>query len=623
MTDKNDQPFQEPLPHDDAGSPHGEARDFNPEDRGGPWNGVVRLVRNPASWVFVVALLLAWYVGRNVAPTWVVEKVTLDVKTDAAGQLYYTSRGAPKPVTGATEYAVSDLSAAAVEQLNQERRSPAVREQVVRETVLVDGQPRTIYYQLTAKKHWRVWSLLPALVAVLLCWITKEPLTALFGGIVVGAFILGQYDLTENVLIGSLLTKDAVGVLILYLWLLGGLMGIWARTGAAQAFAETMSRRYVRGPRSAKFVAWLLGIIFFQGGTVSSVLVGTTVKPLGDKHRVSHEELAYVVDSTSSPVAGLIAFNAWPGYIQAFLFVPGVAFLATEEERLAFFFKSIPFSFYCMFALLGTLLLCFNKGLFLSRRFKQAIARARETGQLDAPGSTPLSARELQVSIVPPGYRPHIIDFLFPLLVLIAIAVGTFITMGSPQVRWAFGGAVLAAMGLAFLRGMTLLELMTGYTEGLKGVVLGSVILMLAITVGAISKETGGGIYLVDLLGDKLPYWSLPVLLQLLTIVIAFSTGTSWGTYAVTFPLAMPLGWAVANAQGLDNPETFLMICFAAVLNGSIFGDQCSPISDTTILSSMTTGCDLMDHVKTQLPPATVAAVLAGIAWTIAAVVLG
>ena len=157
---------------------------------------------------------------------------------------------------------------------------------------------------------------------------------------------------------------------------------------------------------------------------------------------------------------------------------------------------------------------------------------------------------------------------------------------------------------------------MEGFGDGLKGVVLGSVILLLAMTIGNISKEAGGGIYLVELLGESLPYWLLPVLLQLLTIVIAFSTGTSWGTYAVAFPLAMPLAWAIANAQNLEHPQFFMTICFAAVMDGSVFGDQCSPISDTTVLSSMCTGCDLMDHVKTQIPQASVAALLAAICWT-------
>ena len=122
--------------------------------------------------------------------------------------------------------------------------------------------------------------------------------------------------------------------------------------------------------------------------------------------------------------------------------------------------------------------------------------------------------------------------------------------------------------------------------------------------------------YLVYLLGDRIPFWILPVLFQIITVIISFSTGTSWGTYAVAFPLAMPLSWAVAQSQGLAHPEFFMTICFAAVMDGSVFGDQCSPISDTTVLSSICTGCDLMDHVKTQIPQASIAAVLAGICWT-------
>ena len=120
---------------------------------------------------------------------------------------------------------------------------------------------------------------------------------------------------------------------------------------------------------------------------------------------------------------------------------------------------------------------------------------------------------------------------------------------------------------------------------------------------------------MVELLGSTLPYWILPLILQLLTMFIAFSTGTSWGTYAVAFPLAMPLAWEVAMVANVAHPELYMVICFATVLNGSVFGDQCSPISDTTILSSMFTGCDLMDHVKTQIVPASVAAALAAVCW--------
>ena len=424
-------------------------------------------------------------------------------------------------------------------------------------------------------------------------------------------------------MIPALSTASSAGILLLYLWLLGGLMGIWSRTGAAQSFAELMTKHVVRGPRTAKLVAWMLGVIFFQGGTMSTVLVGTTVRPIADKENVSHEELAYIVDSTASPIASQLAFNAWPGYVQAFIFVSGVAFLATEADRIAFFFKSVPLCFYAIFAVLGTLLISVEKPIFLGRRLRAAIKRSRETGNLDADDAEPLAAPELQASNVPEGYKPHVIEFFLPLGILIGIVIGTFIIYKSPNVHWGFGMALLVAAGIALAKGMSLKDLMSGFHNGIKGVVLGSVILLLAITIGGISVQTGGAIYLVHQLSDAIPYFLLPVMLQLLTMGIAFSTGTSWGTYVVAFPLAMPLAWAVAGASELPHPEFFMTLCFAAVMDGSVYGDQCSPISDTTVLSSMCTGCDLMDHVKTQIPQASVAAGLASIAWTALAILTG
>ena len=565
--------------------------------------------------VFALAIIVSWIAGAAVPPTWSVNRVTLDVLTDDNGRLYYLSEGSPA-YFDAVPIEQAQLDAAA---LAASGETPAVTEEFVSAVETRDGRTETAYYQLVARPHWGWWSLLPAAVAVMLCWLTREPVTSLAAGIVSGALLLGKYDITGEVMIPSLASTNSAGVLLLYLWLLGGLMGVWSRTGAAQAFAEFMTAKFVRGPKSAKLVAWALGIVFFQGGTVSTVVVGTTVKPIADKQRVSHEELAYIVDSTASPIASQLAFNAWPGYVQAFIFVSGVGFLATEADRIAFFFQSVPFCFYAIFAVLGTFLLSIEKPIFLGKRLGAAMERARTTGRLDAEGADPLSTKELQASKVPAGYTPHVLEFFLPLGMLIAIAIGTFVAYGAPNVQWAFGAALLLAAGMALGKGMSLKDLISGFHDGIKGVVLGSVILLLAITIGNVSTQTGGGVFLVEQLGDALPYFLLPVMLQLMTMVIAFSTGTSWGTYAVAFPLAMPLAWAVAGTQGLSHPELFMTLCFASVMDGSVYGDQCSPISDTTVLSSVCTGCDLMDHVKTQIPQASIAAGLAAVCWTVLA----
>lgn len=557
----------------------------------------------------ILGLSGALYVNFSVAPTWLESQVQYQTFLNDQGDLAYINRDKEVLVPSTVPYETSPLRQDA---LNTIVDAPPIKEQWV-----VSNENPDKPYLMKADYHFGLWSLLPAFLAIALCLITREPLLALFSGIVAGGFMLGKFDISSDVLIPNMATTDAASILILYLWLLGGLMGVWGKTGAAQAFAELMSRKFVKGPKSAKVITWMLGVLFFQGGTMSTVLVGTTVKPMADKAKVSHEELSYVVDSTASPIAAVVAFNAWPAYIQAFLYVPGVAFLATEADRLSFFFSSIPFSFYGIFAVIGTLLLSLEFTRFSGAPMRKAIARARSTGQLDAPDAAPISAKELHQVSTPANYRPHWMEFSLPLVSLIMVAVLTFVATGSPQIHWAFGSALFLAIAIAMFKGMSLRDMLDGLGTGWKGVVIASIILMLAITIGAISRQLGGGIYLVDLLGEQMPFWILPVILQLLTMIIAFSTGTSWGTYAIAFPLAMPLVWAVSQNEMLANPEVYMMICFAAVLNGSIFGDQCSPISDTTILSSMTTGCDLMDHVKTQIIPASFAAIAAGLSWTL------
>ncbi len=558
--------------------------------------------------IFLLALIAAQFINSKVQKVWVEQSYVYDLYDNEQGRLSYMFKGQELTIEQIVPYASSPL--------NQANLSNGQPPELGQQWVDQDGQVKL----LKPAFHFGLWSLLPAFVTVALCLLTREPLTALFAGIVSGAIMLGNYDLTDKVLTPNLSTEGAASLLLLYLWLLGGLLGIWSKTGAAHAFAEFMTEKFVTGPRSAKCISWMLGVLFFQGGTMSTVLVGTTVRPLADKAKVSHEEMSYIVDSTASPISSVLAFNAWPAYIQALIFVPGVSFLATEADRISFFFSSIPFSFYGIFAVIGTLLLSLNITIFAGARIRAAKARADRTGQLDGPDATPLTAKELQHPEVPSHYKPHYLEFLIPLVSLISCAVLTFVFLGSPNVNWAFGVALLLAFFISLAKGMSLIDVMDGFGSGLKSVVYASVILLLAVIVGAISKEIGAGLYLVSQIGETMPFWLLPITLQLMTMLIAFSTGTSWGTYAIAFPLAMPLSWGIAVNSGMDNPEIFMMICFATVLNGSVYGDQCSPISDTTILSSMTTGCDLMDHVKSQIVPASFAAAIAGLLWTFCAV---
>jgi Na+/H+ antiporter NhaC len=467
-------------------------------------------------------------------------------------------------------------------------------------------------------------SLVPALLTVALAFWTRRVLPALFLGIVAGGVVLftstgepADLNVLSRFLIPALGSKSFAQILLIYLWCLGGLIGIWERTGAARHFAEVVGGRVARGPRSSLGFSWLMGVVFHQGGTVSTVLTGTTVKPITDAHGVSHEELAYVVDSTGSPVATVVPFNAWPAYISG-LVVGTVPLLPDAQAGLDFYVKSIPYNFYGWFAVLGTGL--FSLGLlpWVGGRMKSARTRARESGALDAPEARPLLPPPPPTSQTGgTDYKPHLADFLIPLGVLIGMAVVPYALTGTSWINEAFALCTLSAMAVARVRGLTLPEILDAFLHGCQQMTIGAVILGLAVTLGLVSKELSTATYVISLLGDSLPALVLPGALTAICMGIAFATGTSWGTYAVVFPIAMPLAWA------LHPDPVYLQLCFGAVLGGAVFGDQCSPISDTTILSAMFTGCDLMDHVRTQLPMALAAATIgAGASTAVALVVL-
>lgn len=482
--------------------------------------------------------------------------------------------------------------------------------------------------------HFGFWSILPPAVAIILAFATREVVSSLFIGIALGGVISGKLNIVQEYLIPSIGSPGYGLILLVYLWALGGLIGLWTRTGGARTFAEWAGSKMVVGPRSAKFFAWLMGIIFHQGGTISTVLTGTTVRPVCDKHRVSHEELSYIVDSTASPAATLIPFNVWPIYVGT-LVAGTVPFLATESDGIAFFFKALPFNFYAWFAIIFTLLFSIEKMPFLpgrlwgdvplvvGRKMTGAIRRARATGQVNRPGSQPLASDELTVVRVADEYRPGLIDFFGPMGTLLGVAiipyVYTFFILGSEDptllIAEAFLLAVLVALGVALAKGMPLQTAIGAIVDGCKGVTIGAIVLALAVTLKSVADSVGTASYIIQVTSGFLSPVVVPALFLVLCMVIAFSTGTSWGTYAVVFPVAMPLAYSVSQ------DPFFLTLCFGAVVGGSVFGDQCSPISDTTILSSLATGSDLMDHVYTQIPLALTAAALGAVVYTMLAAI--
>ncbi|MDP6935346.1 MAG: sodium:proton antiporter, partial [Myxococcota bacterium] len=371
-------------------------------------------------------------------------------------------------------------------------------------------------------------SCLPALVAIGLAFATRQVLPALFLGIVTGSAVLwwttgdpADANFISRFLLPALGTKSYAKILIIYLWCLGGLIGLWERTGGALHFAKVVGGRFAKSDRSSLVFAWVLGCVFHQGGTVSTVLAGTTVRPVSDKHRVSHEELAYVVDSTASPIATLLPFNAWPGFVAA-LVAGTVVVLPDEVAGMKFFFASVPFNFYAMFAVLFTLLLGLGWLPWLGRSMTEARRRSREDGLLDAPDARPMLPEDDAMTAGPSsGYQPSLWDFFLPIGVLMVLAVVPYVVFDSDWINEAFLACSLSAMGVAVFRGMSVTEALDGFVAGCGKMTIGAIILGLAVTLGYVAKELHTADYLVGIMAGHIPLMALPVLLTTLCMSIA------------------------------------------------------------------------------------------------------
>ncbi len=460
--------------------------------------------------------------------------------------------------------------------------------------------------------HYGLWSLFPAALTIVTCFITRNVLLALLMGIFAGGLVSGQLNVIKAFLIPSLGSENYAQMLLVYLWALGSLLGLWNRNGGAKVFAETLARRFVNSRTSAKVFTWCMGLVFHQGGTISTVLTGTTVKPIADEHGVAHEELAYVVDSTASPVATIIPFNVWPVYIAGLITIePLSTIIANEEAAIKMFLYAIPFNFYAWIAVGMTFLFSLNKLPLLSTPMAKVVERVTTNGELDAPGSQPMAASELTESNIPSNYRASMIDFFLPISVLLGFCVIPWASGASPMVFEGFGAAVVVAFLCSVVRGLEVKDAFDAMIQGIKGVTIGALVLGLAVTLATVSSKLGTAQFVIDSTSGFLSNWPyiLPSLLLVICMLVAFSIGSSWGTYAVMFPIALPL------ALVLSPDMTFLLLCFGAIMGGSVFGDQCSPISDTTILSSLACGADLMDHVNTQLPLAMIAASISALLY--------
>lgn len=452
--------------------------------------------------------------------------------------------------------------------------------------------------------HMGFISVVPAIIAIGLAFKTRNTVFSLFFATFVGVMLTGKGLMAFPALLKTSLGTTSFAWILLLELFIGILIAFFQRTGAIQGFTNVMKKRNL-SRKKIQLTAWVMGMFVFFSDYFSPLFVGATMRSLSDDAKISREKLAYIADSTSAPVSVLIPITGWAVFISGLLV--GIGPVKTAEEGLQIFSKSIFFNFYAIIAV--ALVGLFAAGIIPEfGPMKKAEKRALEEGKVLRDGAQPLVGEELTDTKPYPGIKTHVFfDFLLPVLIVISIAVGTYVVLKSAKTMEAFMAAAVVLGIIMRLQGVPFKDIMDTAMSGMKGIMPAIIILALSYSINGLSKQMGTAQYIISITETWLTPSLLPFITFLLAATISFSTGSSWGTFAITMPIAAPLAFNFAG-----NEVTVLVLAtVAAVAGGGVFGDHCSPLSDTTILASTGAAADHIDHVKTQIPYALLAALLA------------
>jgi Na+/H+ antiporter NhaC len=434
-------------------------------------------------------------------------------------------------------------------------------------------------------------------LAIALALYSRNVVLSLFGGTLLGLFILHDYSLFATIdatlsLFISLLSEAWILKTLAFAILVGSVMELLERSGGISGFVEYMTKRtkFVTSPRSALMVSYIIGVIIFIESSITSLIAGAVGRPLCDREGVPHAKLAFVCDSTSAPISSLIVLNGW-GALLLGLIATQIDAGMIDGDSVAWLLQSVFYNFYAMSALVVT---------FIAIWFGVDIGAMKYA-------TPPSTHAHLQLKKHAPIYY-----MVLPIVVMISSVFGFLYLTGDGNILKGSGSSSIFYTMLVTLFVMYILYVLKGsmstksYTtaafRGAKKLFGIAVILLLAFAIGKVTGELKTGLYLASLANDTLSPALLAGVIFLLSSVISFSTGTSWGTFSIMIPVAVPM------AVGLDADVALAM---GAVISGGVFGDHCSPISDTTIISSLASDCEVIEHVKTQLPYALISAFIA------------
>jgi len=488
---------------------------------------------------------------------------------------------------------------------------------------------------LNAQKY-GVLTLIPPLVAIVLAFVTKNVVISLMLGVVAGSFVMQVSG--NNVIIAlisaimDLVNRSIESLsdpwnagIILQVLAIGGVINLVAKMGGAQAIAEVLAKK-AKSAKGTQLITWFLGLLVFFDDYANSLIVGPIMRPVSDKMKISREKLSFIIDSTAAPVAGLAIISTWIG-LEVGLIKDAFNSIGVSVDAFGVFLQTIPFRFYNILVLVFIVI-----SAILMKDFgpmRDAEIRARRGEKL----STYDSSGKVEDDLAPKeGVKLSVWNAIIPIGTLIVVALISFYYSGYSAIQasqdatlltlfketpfsftaikeaFSASDASLALFQSAFVASIVgivmasvkkifkVSEAIDVWVDGMKTLVITGVILILAWSLSSTINELGTAAYLIQLLSGSLPEFLLPSLIFVLGSIISFATGTSYGTMGILMPLAIPL------AHSMNPDMGYIIASTSAVLSGAIFGDHCSPISDTTILSSMGAGCNHLDHVKTQMP---------------------
>ena len=492
----------------------------------------------------------------------------------------------------------------------------------------------------TNANHYGFLTLLPPIVAIILAFLTKNVIISLFLGTLVGTFLVSLVDRSflmalvnafldfVSRVLSSLADSWNAGI-ILQVLVIGGVIHLVAKMGGAKAIAEALARK-AKTAKSTQLVTLLLGLAVFFDDYANSLIVGPIMKPVADKMKISRERLSFIIDATAAPIAGLAIVSTWIGLEVGLIndaFVNGVG---QQVDAFGVFLKTIPYRFYNILILFFVFITSFLLKDFGPMYKAEIEARRRKINEDKNNNSSDSNVEHSELE-PKEGIKLSIWNAIIPIGTLVVTALICFYYSGYSSIMGGknvelqqimtnspmsfraiqeafsasdasvalFQSAIVASI-VAIIMGVakkifTIEEAIETWIDGMKPLLITGVILLLAWALSSVIKDLGTAKYLVTLLSGSLPNFLLPSLIFVLSAIISFSTGTAYGTMGILMPLAIPLAHSM-------NPEmSYVVVSTSAVLTGAIFGDHCSPISDTTILSSMGAGCNHIAHVNTQI----------------------